>query len=107
MPFDSRCPQQLLLLPENPRVEEKKSIPYHMSYGGVNRMHNNYSSASYVFWKRYVGIFEKDGKKVAAKIITQLDMDKWAEENGYKVIKYQRLFGVINPDREKTEFSTI
>jgi|SRR6185436_2387841 len=88
-----------------PTVQSSKSsTSYLAAYGNNYRSYNSLVNQNY--WSRYIGIFTKDGKSKFGKIITQLSLEDWAKENGYTIVKFTRLFGSINPEKEKTEFST-
>lgn len=84
--------------------------PEHNAYSGLKAygytpLNQSRSYVNQPYWRRYVGIFVKKdtGVRYAGKIITQLDLDKWAEENGYIILRQHRLYASINPEREKTE----
>lgn len=66
---------------------------------------NNVSYSEYFTWRRYVGIFVDmgSGTSVAGKVITQLDIEAWAKHNDYVIERSFRLWGPIDPTKEKTE----
>lgn len=57
------------------------------------------------YLKRYGAILEKHGVRCVAKIITTKDLDDWALENGYTVIRGGRMTGWVSEKYERTEFA--
>jgi hypothetical protein len=74
-------------------------------YQGGNYHSGSYSYTPQPYWRRYIAILEKDSQRVFAKVIIQEDLKPWAEKQGYEVVRSSQLYGTINPEKEKTEFS--
>jgi hypothetical protein len=72
--------------------------------GVVAGMHSSTPSKPYL--KRYGALLiDKDGRRRAGKIITEMEIEDWAKKNEYTVVRSFRLFGIINPEKEHTEIA--
>lgn len=77
---------------------------YHQGQGGAHYGANStYTPQPY--WRRYIAVLERGSKRIFAKVIIQEDLKPWAEKSGYQIVRSSQIYGSINPEKERTEFS--
>lgn len=56
--------------------------------------------------KRFiVKLKDTAGKERVGKVITTVDIEEWAQKNGYRILRSFRIFTFVNPEREHTELT--
>jgi len=78
---------------------------YFQGYGGAHSGSHHTPYKPQPYWRRYIAVLEKGSRRVFAKVIIQEDLKPWAEKHGYAVVRFSQLYGSINPEKERTEFS--
>ena len=71
----------------------------------MSHHYTNHVSVVTPSWRRYVGIFVKDGLKYFGKIIITVDLEQWAKVNNYSIERYFRIYRPVDPEKEQTEFA--